>query len=97
MLETLKPYINLDPKNFKVEVPEYFNYAIDVVDEWAKRDRNKLALVWTNDEGEERKLSFWDLMIRSNQVANILKGLEISKGDRVILCCPVFLNGGRLC
>ena len=53
MLETLKPYINLDPKNFKVEVPEYFNYAIDVVYEWAKRDRNKLALVWTNDEGEE--------------------------------------------
>ncbi|MCD6319304.1 MAG: AMP-binding protein [Candidatus Desulfofervidaceae bacterium] len=88
MLGTLKRYINLDPENFKVEVPEYFNYAIDVVDEWAKQDRNKLALVWTNEEGREKKLSFWDLMIRSNQAANILKGLEISKGDRVMLMLP---------
>ncbi len=88
MLETLRPYISLDLENFKLEVPEFFNFATDVVDEWAKRDRNKLALIWTNESGEEKKLSFWDLMTRSNQVANILKGLEISKGDRVMLMLP---------
>lgn len=88
MLETLKPYINLDLENFKLEVPEYFNYAIDVVDEWAKKERNKLALIWVNDKGEERKFSFWDLMSRSNQFANILKGLGIGKKDRVLIMLP---------
>jgi len=88
MLETLKPYINLDLEKFKLEVPEYFNYAIDVVDEWAKRERNKLALIWVNDKGEERKFSFWDLMSRSNQFANILKGLGIRKKDRVLIMLP---------
>jgi len=88
MLETLKPYINLDLEKFKLEVPEYFNYAIDVVDEWAKRERNKLALIWVNDKGEERKFSFWDLMSRSNQFANILKGLGIGKKDRVLIMLP---------
>jgi acetyl-CoA synthetase len=88
MLGTLKPYINLDLNNFKLEVPTNFNFAIDVVDEWAKLDRNKLALVLVNERGGECKLSFWDLMVRSNQAANVFKSLELTKGDKVLVMLP---------
>ena len=41
-------------KTFSIDVPKHYNYAFDVIDAWAKRDRNHLALTWTNQEGEEK-------------------------------------------
>ena len=40
--------------NFKIKVPENFNFGYDIVDEWAKIEPNKKALLWTNDKGEEK-------------------------------------------
>ena len=48
-------------KNFRIKVPEYFNFGFDVVDEWAKKDRNKIAMIWVNQNGEEKKFTFWDM------------------------------------
>ena len=31
---------------FSIPVPEYYNFGFDVVDAWAKQDRNKLAMIW---------------------------------------------------
>ena len=36
----------LDLVNFPVTAPEYFNFAYDVIDVWAEKDRNKLAMIW---------------------------------------------------
>jgi acetyl-CoA synthetase len=44
------------------EVPEYFNFGYDVIDAWAKEDRNKLAMIWVNQQGEEKKYTFRDMM-----------------------------------
>ena len=41
-------------QNYKVIVPEHFNFAYDVVDEWAAKEPDKKALLWTNDQGECR-------------------------------------------
>ena len=71
--------------NFRIEVPEHYNFGFDVIDAWARRDRNKLAMIWTNQQGGERKYTFWDMMSLSNQAANILLNYGIHKGDRVIL------------
>lgn len=38
-------------ENFRVNVPENFNFAYDIVDEWAKVAPDKKALCWTNDRG----------------------------------------------
>ena len=38
--------------NFKVKVPENFNFGYDVVDAWAAEQPDKNALLWTNDKGE---------------------------------------------
>ena len=36
-------------KNFKINVPENFNFGYDVVDAWAAEQPDKPALLWTND------------------------------------------------
>jgi len=73
---------------FKIDVPEYFNFGYDVVDAWAKKDRNKLAMIWTNQQGEEKKFSFLDMANLSNQAANVLLKYGINKGDRVLIMLP---------
>jgi len=73
---------------FKIQVPEYFNFGFDVIDEWAKKDRNKIAMIWVNQNGEEKKFTFWDMSRLSNQVANMFIKYGISKGDRVLIMLP---------
>ncbi len=75
-------------KSFSIEVPEYFNFGFDVIDSWAKKDRNKLAMIWVDQKGEEKKYSFLDLANLSNQAANILLKYGINKGDRVLVMLP---------
>ena len=79
---------DLAKATFKIEVPEYFNFGFDVVDAWAKKDRNKLAMIWANQHGEEKKLSFLDMSNLSNQAANVLLKYGINKGDRVLIMLP---------
>ncbi|KAF1078376.1 AMP-binding protein [Methanogenium sp. MK-MG] len=74
--------------SFSIDVPEYYNFSFDVVDAWAKRDRNKLAMIWANQQGEERKYTFRDLSRLSNQVANMLIKYGPGKGERVLIMLP---------
>lgn len=74
--------------DFPVQVPEYFNFGYDVVDAWAVRDRNKLAMIWANQKGEEKRYTFHDLSKLSNQAANLLIKHGITSGDRVMLMLP---------
>ena len=68
-----------------LEVPEYFNFGLDVVDRWAE-DRTKLALVSVDSSGEKAQQdTFWDLKVQSNKFANVLRDLEVGKGDRVFI------------
>jgi len=75
-------------KEFKLEVPEYFNFGFDVVDKWAE-DRTKLALVIAGEMGERiEKYTFYEIKVLSNKFANILKEKGIKKGDRVLVMLP---------
>ncbi|MBQ5981546.1 MAG: AMP-binding protein [Prevotella sp.] len=72
-------------KNLHFIVKENFNFAYDVMDVWAEEKPDKLALLWTNDEGEEIKLTFKELKERSDQAAAYLQSLGIGHGDMVML------------
>lgn len=72
-------------QNYKVNIPENFNFGYDVVDAWAEEDENKKALVWCNDHGEEKTFTFKDISLISNQAANYFKSLGIRKGSVVML------------
>lgn len=72
-------------KNYKVNIPENFNFAFDVVDEYAAKSPSKVALVWCNERGEEATFTFGDMKYYSDKTANFFKSLGIKKGDRVML------------
>ena len=72
-------------KNFEIIVPENFNFGYDVVDEWARTNPDKLALLWTNDEGAEQRYTFADIKRKSDQVASFYQTLGIGKGDCVMM------------
>ena len=75
-------------RDFKLDVPEHFNFAFDVVDKWAE-DRTKLALISLDPAGENAQHhTFWDLKIQSNRFANVLKGLGVGKGTRTFVMLP---------
>ncbi len=62
-----------------------FNFAFDIVDEIAKKDPKKTALLHISKNGRERKISFEDMVKYSNRTANYLSYLGIRKGDHVLL------------
>jgi len=72
-------------KNFKINIPENFNFAYDVVDEIAQKTPEKTAIVWCNEKGEEATFTFKQMEIYSNKVANFFKSVGIKKGDSVML------------
>ena len=75
-------------RDFRMDVPEYFNFGLDVVDRWAE-DRTKLALVSIDPSGDKAEQhTFWDLKMLSNRFANILRSLGVGKGDRVFIMLP---------
>ncbi|MDD2245846.1 MAG: AMP-binding protein [Proteiniphilum sp.] len=71
--------------NYKINVPENFNFAYDVVDEWAVTEPGKRALCWTNDKGAHRDLNFGELKKLSDRTASFFQSLGIGKGDMVML------------
>jgi acyl-coenzyme A synthetase/AMP-(fatty) acid ligase len=74
---------------FRLEVPEVYNYARDVIDAWAAREPDKLALVAVGpDGGDVRRFSFADMAASSNRAARFLASLGIAKGNRVLVMLP---------
>jgi len=47
--------------------------------------KNKAAIIWEGEPGDERVLTYRDLWREVNKFANVLKKLGVKKGDRVCL------------
>lgn len=71
--------------NFKVNVPENFNFGYDVVDRWAETNPDKKALLWTNEQGEVIQFTFADLKRESDKTASFFAAQGIGHGDMVML------------
>ncbi|MBQ8046682.1 MAG: AMP-binding protein [Prevotella sp.] len=72
-------------KHLQFRIPENFNFAYDVMDQWGEEQPDKTAIIWTNDEGTERKTTFAQLKHETNQTASYLQQLGIGRGDMVML------------
>ena len=72
-------------KNLEFIIPENFNFAYDVMDAWAEETPEKLALLWTNDQGEEIRTTYGELKEQSDLAASYLQSLGIGKNDPVML------------
>jgi len=90
LLDRFLPRIEFDSyedfkENYKVTVPEDFNFGFDIVDAWAEAEPEKKALVWCDDHGHEETFRFSDISRLSNQTANYFKSIGIKKGSVVLL------------
>ena len=72
-------------KGFRILVPDSFNFAYDVVDEYARIEPGKLAMVWCDERGEQATFDFGQLKEASDRTASLLRSLGVRKGDPVML------------
>ena len=72
-------------RNFQLVVPENFNFGYDIIDGWAAKAPEKLAMLWTNDQGEVRRYTFADMKRYTDLTASFFQSLGIQKGDVVML------------
>ncbi len=86
MLKPLKDY-QKQCDTFRWAVPPHYNIGVDICDKWAHH-RDRLALIYENDEGYTQRYTFRDLKKRSNRLANGLKAKGIGAGDRVGILLP---------
>lgn len=82
-----KDYENYEDfyENYKLNIPENFNFAYDCIDVLAGKSPDKLAMRWTNVAGDKRDFTFAQMKYYSDKTANYLKSLGIGKGDAVML------------
>ncbi|XP_052031056.1 acyl-coenzyme A synthetase ACSM5, mitochondrial [Apodemus sylvaticus] len=75
-------------------VPEYFNFAHDVLDVWSQLEKTghrppNPAFWWVNGSGTEVKWTFEELGKQSRKAANVLEGVcGLQPGDRMMLVLP---------
>ncbi|MBE2899412.1 acetate--CoA ligase [Methanothermobacter thermautotrophicus] len=83
----------LDDSNkpfYKWFVNGKINMTYNAVDRWLNTDkRNQVAILYVNERGDERKLTYYELYREVNRTANALKSLGIRKGDAVALYLPM--------
>jgi acyl-coenzyme A synthetase/AMP-(fatty) acid ligase len=72
---------------FELHVPNFFNFAFDVVDKWGD-DPNHLAMLWIDDDGSQQNFTYKYFRDRSNQFANMLYKYNFNRGDRVLIMLP---------
>ncbi|PWD97929.1 AMP-binding protein [Marinilabilia rubra] len=72
-------------KNFKINIPDNFNFAYDVVDEYARLEPDKIAIVWVDDEGNHHDFTYRELKEKTDATASWLQSVNIGRGDKVML------------
>jgi len=66
------------------------NASYNCVDRHTKTwRRNKAAIIWEGEPGDERVLTYQDLYREVNKFANVLKDMGVKKGDRVTIYMPM--------
>jgi len=77
-------------RGWKWEIPEYYNIAVDCVDKNAAlpERKNRVALYWENEAGETRKYTYWEMRALTNRFGNVLRELDLKKGDRMLIRLP---------
>jgi len=69
------------------------NATVSCIDRHLAHNRNKVAVIWVGEDGEEQSYTYGRLYRETNRFANALKGLGVKRGDRVILYMPLVPEG----
>jgi acetyl-CoA synthetase len=93
-IDWFKPYTKvLDESNapfYKWFVGGQLNVAYQCVDRHLKDKKNKAAIIFEGDNGDNRILTYRELAYEVSKTANMFKNkFDIKKGDRVVLYMPM--------
>ncbi|MBS0652596.1 MAG: acetate--CoA ligase [Verrucomicrobia bacterium] len=79
-----------DPPQAKWFLGGMLNASHNCLDRHMKTPvRNKVALIWEGERGEERSITYEELYKQVNKFSNVLKRLGIQKGDKVAIYLPM--------
>ena len=92
-LEWIKPWnkvLEWKPPHVKWFLGGKLNVSSNCIDRHVAGGwRNKAALIWEGEPGDQRTLTYWDLYREVTKFANVLKELGVKKGDRVAIYLPL--------
>jgi len=74
-------------EQFRWEIPTDYN-IVSVVEEHAARNPDKIAVLWEDSEGNERRVTYAELAEGTRRFGAALIGLGVSKRDPVIHILP---------
>lgn len=72
-------------KTYEIKDGIEFNFGYDHVDYVAEREPDRLAILYVNDRGEEKRITYGEWSRESDKAASFFRRLGIVKGDRVML------------
>ncbi len=72
-------------QNYRLNVPENFNFGFDIIDEYARLQPDKPALVHYDADENITRYTFGDISRMSNQAAHMLRAKGVGKGDTVMM------------
>ncbi len=79
--------------NYKWFIGGKLNITYNCLDRHVENGRrNKIAYIYTNEDNEEIKVSYGELLEMVNKFANGLKSLGVKKGDRVVIYMPLVIE-----
>src|SRR5918999_4733107 len=92
-LEWSQPWskvLEWNPPHAKWFVGGRLNASVNCVDRHIRGPRrNKAAIIWEGEPGDRRTLTYYDLHREVCQFANVLKSLDVKRGDRVAIYLPL--------
>ena len=92
-LDWIKPWskvLEWKPPHAKWFIGGKLNIAANCIDRHINGPRrNKAALIWEGEPGDQRTLTYWDLYREVSKFANVLKKLGARKGDRIAIYLPL--------
>ncbi|MFQ5921128.1 MAG: AMP-binding protein, partial [Nitrososphaerales archaeon] len=93
-IDWFEPYTQVLDLSKGVPWAEWFvggkcNIAYNCIDRHLKSRRDKTAYIWEGEDGSRRRLSYHDLYVMVNKLANGLKALGIRRGDVVGIYMPM--------
>jgi acetyl-CoA synthetase len=95
-IDWMKPYTKVKNTSFTGKVAiKWFedgltNVSVNCVDRHLKKRADQVAIIWEGDNPyDDKKITYRELSVHVNKLANVLKANGVKKGDRVTIYMPM--------
>lgn len=81
--------LDWDPPFARWFVGGKINASYNALDVHQKSKADKIAIFWEGENGDSQKITYRDLFVQVQKFSNVLKSLNVTKGDRVVIYLPM--------